>query len=64
MTQLQISIHVDPKGKLKVQMDVLKREDSTEPETMMAKNMETIFVEQFKAIAKEAGLSVKEKRVK
>lgn len=64
MTQIQISISISPKGKLKVEIDKLKREDATDDEMMIAKNMETIFMEQFKMVAAQGGLSVKEKRIK
>ena len=58
MTQLQISIYIDDAGRTKVQFDKLKREDATPDEMMIATNMETIFVEQFKAVAAELGIAM------
>jgi hypothetical protein len=63
MTQLQISIEFH-NGKIRVQLNQLRREDASKEELAVAEHMGNVFLETFKGAARDAGLNVKEKKVK
>ena len=63
MVQLQMVIDFSD-NKIKVNVNQLKREDATEEELFVAKQLEGFFLETWKMVGSEAGLQMTEKHIK